>query len=202
MNDVSLDELSLPDAYFIAGYIGRSIAKANRCPSCKSLLISDADRETEMDFDVKHVFEMANRGGLSSPSEFCYAATAFPVHHYNHIITNERLKIRFLISSNSRSLFMNVLMTLAKKYDTTFFVNCKDGHASFRRILEASFNCFAKNELKRLNISHGNRQETEARKLRKLSSKSTTSLWCQDNFDKPTFHFYMCYFSCYRTIHF
>ena len=90
MNIVSLDELSQPDAnvtYFIAGYIGRSIAKANRCPSCKSLLISDADREMEMDFDIKHVFEMANRGGLSSPSEFCYAATAFAVHHYNHIIT-------------------------------------------------------------------------------------------------------------------
>ena len=122
------------------------------------------------------MFEIANRGGLSSPSEFCYAATsAFAVHHYNHIITNERLKIRILKSSNSRSLFVNVLMTLAKKYDTTFFLNCKDGHASFRHILEASFNCFAKNELKRLNISHGNRQETETRKLRKLTSKNTTN---------------------------
>ena len=152
----------------------RSILKANRCPSCKSLLIS-GESETEINIDIKQVFEIASRGtgGLFSPFKFCYAANAFAVHHYNHIITNERLKIRFLISSNCRSLFVNVLMALARKYDTTFFLACNDGHPSFPRILEASFNCFAKNELKRLNVSHANRQEAETRKLRKLTSKGT-----------------------------
>ena len=130
----------------------------------------------EIDDDIKQVFEMANRGGLSSPSQFCYAATAFAVHHYNHILANKHLKKRLLTSSNSRCLFVNALLSLAKNYNTTFFLSCRDGHASFPRILEASFNCFAKNELKRLNTtSQDNRHASESRKLRKLASKSTSN---------------------------
>ena len=87
----SSDELSSSDAnvsFFIAGYIGRSISKQNHCSDCKYLLISgvfvDDDRASSLDIheDVRHIYEMANQGGLSVPSEFCFAATAFSVHNF------------------------------------------------------------------------------------------------------------------------
>lgn len=187
MSKVSLDEVSSSDAnisFFIAGYIGRSIYKSNSCLSCKDFLIAAdfthvrvADSEITaitLSDDFRQIFEMANRGGLSSPSEFCFVVTAFAVLHYNFLISDTILRTRFLTSSNPRCLFVSALVTLAEKSCFSFSQTCDRGHSPFPRILELAFNCFAKNELKRLNASvQGSQPASSTRKLRKLSSKSS-----------------------------
>ena len=82
------DELSSTDAnvtYFVSGYVGRSAACRRKFPSCKSLLVSGHNLPSLHEFvakDYKRLFENANRGGLSGPSELCFATTALVVQCY------------------------------------------------------------------------------------------------------------------------
>jgi len=75
-SEISLDHVSQTDAavsYYVSGYIGRKIAKRRKCSECKNLLTEEGNAPEitgAVPAEHKRLFEMADRGGLSIPSEF------------------------------------------------------------------------------------------------------------------------------------
>ena len=87
-----VNEMALVDgsvAYYVSGYIGRSICRRRKCASSKELLLSEKESGVVVDQSLSPefmaLFEEANRGGLSAPTELCYATTALAVHAYSFI---------------------------------------------------------------------------------------------------------------------
>ena len=160
LNDANLDDLSESDAcvtYYVNGYIAQSVSRRRKCTSCKQLLVkSDEDLAIN---DVSNespneLIDMANRGGLSTPTEYCFAVCTFAMKLYSHISANETVKKNFLSMAKQRDVFIAAACEVAKKCDTYNVLQtktCLQGHNNFNLILQTSFNCFAKNELKRLN---------------------------------------------------
>ena len=108
------DELSSTDAnvtYFVSDYVGRSVSCRQKCP-CKSLLISEHNPPSLHECvakDYLRVFENANCGGLSGPSELCCATTALAVQCYTALMCDEARKTKFFLLRNQRSvLFLDL----------------------------------------------------------------------------------------------
>ena len=59
--------------------------------------------------EYTHLFDVADRGGLSKPSEFCYTVTALAVQYYSALTNNDHAKIRFLTLSNQQKAFIFAL---------------------------------------------------------------------------------------------
>ena len=71
--------------YFVSGYIARTIARRRKCSSCKNLLIDSSDApdiQSTIPDEHRELFEMANRGGLSSPSEYTFAVATLGAKFY------------------------------------------------------------------------------------------------------------------------
>ena len=87
----------LPDAesavaYFVSGYIARSILRSRRkCESCKDMPI-DATDAPDMNSCIanehKDIFEMASRGGLLAASEYCFALTTLATKYHTAMANN------------------------------------------------------------------------------------------------------------------
>ena len=180
---VSLDDITCADAnitYYVSGYVGRSISRRRKCSSCKELLIAGDDSFSIHHYlpdEYKQLFENVNRGGLSQPSEFIYTVTALAVQHYMAILsTGEPTKTKFLSMSNPRSVFLKALINIAAATETLSNLlsqQCSAGHLNFKEVVKSTFNCFAKNELKRINAFKVEMPEISVKKLRKLTSKSS-----------------------------
>ena len=98
LDDANLDNLSKSDpcvTYYVSGYIARSVSRRRKCTSCKQLLVkSDEDLAIN---DVSNespneLIDMANRGGLSTPTEYCFAVCSFAMKLYSDISANETVK--------------------------------------------------------------------------------------------------------------
>ena len=80
-----LDELSYIDAnitFFVSGYLYRNVSRRRKCSFCKKMLVKSDDPTPIYDFlpeNYTHLFDIADRGGLSKQSEFCYTVTALAV---------------------------------------------------------------------------------------------------------------------------
>ena len=182
---VSLDDISETDAnvaYYVSGFIARSISRRRKCLQCKTMLMkSDEPPPLPICDSQNHanLFEIADRGGLSVPSEFCFAVTVLAVQCYAAIIANQEAKSKMMTVSNQRSAFISAVTTFVKQScDFQDLPNniCSEGHSNFKLILQTVFNCFAKNELKRLNApSTAPALMVTARKIRKLTSCSSTN---------------------------
>ena len=99
LTEVTSDDLSENDAnvaFFVSGYIGRSITRRRKCASCKELLIKSNEvppiPASEIPEHTK-LLEMADRGGLSVPTEYCFAVTTLAVQYYTAIIANDSAEI-------------------------------------------------------------------------------------------------------------
>ena len=176
LRNVSMDDFSVSDAnvsFFVAGYIGRSISRRRRCSACKELLVlNDEENVAPPDFvgNSNTLFHLANRGGLCIPSEFCFALTSFAVQNYNFLSFDVTLKEKLLTTCNPRQVFIYALKSIASSsdiYTSLVSKTCASGHFCFDNVLASAFNCFAKNELKRMNTEKEN--EVTARKIRKLT---------------------------------
>ena len=103
LTSITLDDVAQSDsavAYFVAGYIGRSIARRRKCSACKEDLVASNDGPPLQDCvpdEHKSVFEMADRGGLSSPSAFCFTVTAIAAHYYTAIAA-DTMKLQRLLA--------------------------------------------------------------------------------------------------------
>ena len=179
---VSLDVITCADAnitYYVSGYVSRSISYRRKCASCKELLIAGDDSFSIHHYlpdEYKQLFENVNCGGLLLPSEFIYTVTALAVQHYMIILcTIEPTKTKFLSMSNPRSVFIKVLINIAAAIETSdlLFQQCSAGHLNFKEVVKFTFNCFAKKELKRINAFKVKLPEISAKKLQKLTSKSS-----------------------------
>ena len=180
--EVDIDQLSDADAnitYFVSGYIGRSVSRRRGCLCCKHLLVKSHDAPNVQDCvpeEHKKLFEVANRGGLSVPTEICFATTALAVQCYTVLAADESIKARLFKASNQRSVFIHAVLQVAEQsslFTSITSVKCSAGHCNFTWIVESALNCFAKNELKRIN----DRKLVDppakmSRTIRKLTGKS------------------------------
>ena len=74
MDNVEAKNLGL--VFYVAGFIGKGISRANKCASCKVLLLGDKDivfdreEHEHRDAAARQLLELADRGGLTVPTEF------------------------------------------------------------------------------------------------------------------------------------
>ena len=179
----NLDELSPTVAnltYFVSGCIGRSICRRRKCSECKHLLLSDKSNELSVDDHLpegcKKLFKDADRGGLVAPSELCFATTALAVQSYTFVNLNEDMKKRLMAADNPRSLFVASLSQSVQSRPLLAQLanqKCANDHNNFELIIQCAFNCFSKNELKRLNSRKNEPPAKMCRTARKLTSKTT-----------------------------
>ena len=148
--------------------------------ACKDLLLASCDPLHIADFvtqEDKKLFDIADRGGLSKPSEFCYAVSSLAVVYFSTVAIDELQLKRLLCAQNSRSDFCAAATRAVSNSPSLLHlinVKCATGHSCFEAILKIAFNCFAKNQLKRLNScpSAENPPEKLTGKIRKLSSQA------------------------------
>ncbi len=126
----------------------------------------------------RSLFEMADRGGLSSPTEMCFAVTAIAVQYYHAVMLNQSVMAKLLLEKNQRATFVEAACTVASsstEFSSIATHQCAAGHVNFQLNLQRVFNCFAKNELKRLNISKIPIAVTKC-KVKKLNSESNNMI--------------------------
>ena len=180
---VPLDDITCADAniiYYVSGYVGKSISCRCKYSSCKELLIAGDDSFSIHHYppdEYKQLFENVNCGSLSQPSEFIYTGTALAVQHYMVILSPiEPTKTKFLSMNYPRSVFLKALINIGAATETLsniLFQQCSAGHLIFKEVVKSTFICFAKKELKRINAFKVKLSEISAKKLRKLTSKSS-----------------------------
>lgn len=179
-DDVPISESVV--VYFVSGYIARSIIRRRKCLSCKNLLVdsSDApDLQSAVPDEHRELFEMANRGGLSSPSEYTFAVATLGAKFYHAMINGPpRIMQEFYKRKNHQQVFVHsVHETLCSNdmLQCLLSKRCNQLHSNFELILSIIFNCFAKNELKRINAqSMANELVSKTTRVcRKLTSKGS-----------------------------
>ena len=78
--------------------------------------------------------------------------------------------------SNPRSVFLQALINIVAATEILsdlLFQQCSAGHLNFKEVVTSTFNCFAKKELKQTNAFKVTLPETSAKKMQKLTSKSS-----------------------------
>ena len=119
---------------------------------------------------------MADYGGLTAPKQYCFAICALGVQIYSKLRSNDSIRKEFLYLNNQRVAFVSVLAEVVKQNadQHEFLLNqtCNEGHCNFKTILQSFFNCFSKNELKRVNKCDEPPAKIN-RGVKKLTSKST-----------------------------
>ena len=178
--DIDLSELCHSDAnvvFFVSGYIGRSIACQQHCASCKTLLVASDDAPNLQQCipeSSRNLFKMADRGGLSSPTEMCFAVTALAVQYYNAILSDQNILTKLLLEKNQCATFVQAvcIVTSAVNLSSILSHQCSVGHVNFQLILKRVFNCFAKIELKHLNVLKSDTFKVVTKcKIQKLNAK-------------------------------
>ena len=155
------------------------MSRRRSCLACKNLLVKSHDAPHVQDCvpeEHKKLFEMADRGGLSVPTEICFGTTALAVQCYTVLAADETIKARLFKMSNQRSAFVRAILQVAEQsslFNNIASVKCSAGHCNFTWIVESAFNCFAKNELKRINEKILAEPPAKmSRAVRKLTGKS------------------------------
>ena len=102
----------------------------------------------------RELFEMADRGGLSEPTEFCYAVTILAAQCYTAFSENDEIMKKLPECSNQRRVFMSVGQNFSSSVNalsSLAHIKCYQNHENFNLILQKAYNCCAKNQLKRMN---------------------------------------------------
>ena len=109
-------------------------------------------------------------------SELCFAITALAVQSYSAVSSNEDMKKHLMLADNPRSLFVSSQSQLVQSrplYAPLFFKKCGKNHNNFALIVQCAFNCFSRNELKRINSRKYESPAKMSRTAQKLTSKTT-----------------------------
>ena len=137
VNEISGDDAAV--TYYVAGYIGRYISRRRNCIGCKDLLI---DRENIPSLgDVSEVKDfllaMVDRGGLSSPKQYCFAICALGVQIYSKLRSNDSIQKEFLCLNNQRAAFVSVRTEVVKQnadqYEFLLNQTCNEDIAILRQ---------------------------------------------------------------------
>ena len=102
-----IPELDVVVGYFVSGYIGLQISNRKKCIACRDLLLASCDPLHIADFvaqEEKKLFDIADRGGLSKPSEFCYVVTSLAVVYFSTVASDKLQLKKLLCAQNFRSV--------------------------------------------------------------------------------------------------
>jgi len=181
--DINLDETSESDysiIFFVSGYIARSVSRRRKCEECKNMLVKKDDCSSIHSFvedeQTRSLLELADRGGLSVPTDYCCIVCSLATKAYETIMSNDVAKKKFMACNNHRGIFIKGVCSFAESSDiheAALVKTCSNMHNNFKLILQIAFNCFAKNELKRLNECTIDAPEKMTRTVRKLTAKSS-----------------------------
>ena len=111
----------------------------------------DHDENETKNAAVRQLLELADRGGLATPTEFTYFICSFAYMIFNHIVANCDLKRKFLSCEDHNAVFIKtVTVLIGTKYSDTginsfISITCDKNHIVFGRILQKLFHCFIKN---------------------------------------------------------
>ena len=176
----TIDDMTDSDTsvtYYVSSYAGRSISRQRKCPSCKNLLV-DSDESVSIPDDMPSVatnlIQAANRVGLSVPTEYCFGVCCFAVQLHNCILANKSARSKLLSAKNQRAAFIFAATKFAESntYVVSAEQTCAQGHNNFVLTLQTIFNCFAKNELKRINQCTVAPPQKLAHTVRELQSQT------------------------------
>ena len=101
-SSVLIDDISKNDTnivFYVSGYIGCSITCQHNCSLCKKLLVKSKNipppPQCESNENAKF-FELANRRGLSIPTEFCFIIASLAVQYYTAVINDDVVKKKLM----------------------------------------------------------------------------------------------------------
>ena len=165
--------------------IGHSTSYRKRSSSCKEIL-AQSDKQPEIDVMIleehRQLFAIANRSELAAPMEFCFAVTALSVQLYSAIAADISIKHKLFALKNQRFDCTIAIMNVKQahsNFENLVHQKCSAGHQNFKMIVKSAFNCFAKNEIKRLNVSQDALPTLSSnRKIRKVTSKGSDKSNC------------------------
>ena len=121
------------------------------------------------------LIQAANRGGLSVPTEYCFGVCCFAVQLHNCILANQSARSKLLSAKNQGAAFIFAVTKFAES-DTHAVLaeqTRTQGHNNFMLMMRTMFNCFAKNEFKRINQCTRASPEKMARTITKLNSQTS-----------------------------
>ena len=129
--------------YFVAGYICRSVLNRTKCRSCRNILVSD-ENMTKYPRPIiethSKLLELANRGGLLHPSGHSYHTCILCWKLNRYIISEKTIQDTFLLSSNQKSVFINLFQSFVKN-SAAFVTQCESNHNFIKMIVGSFFNC-------------------------------------------------------------
>ena len=162
IEDIAQEESNV--IFYVAGYIGRSISRANKCESCKTLLLENKEIDVQRGSETKNpalrqLLELADRGGLAAPTELTYFTCAFAYVVFSQTMASCDIGKQFLSCKIHNAIFVTtVACVIGTRYSDTGMTSiastsCDNSQLLFERILYQMFNCFMKNVLKNLNAA-------------------------------------------------
>ena len=130
--------------------------------------LSDSDRRT--------LFDLVNRGALSSPSEYCFHMCLVTYLYFSQIFNSDSLTKMFLSCHEHEKTFVEAVSFKMTFSDSCLHIDhhplCSSGHDIRRQIFIKLYHCFIKNFLRRINETRVLKSQKSERKLRKLTSMS------------------------------
>lgn len=172
---MSMDEANV--VYYVAGCLGRSVARQKKCSDCKTCLTDIAldTSVTEINDECtrSRLLQLANRGGLAAPSEYSMTVCIFGFLYFKQIFDSPELSKHMFKQTAHAQLFSSAVTSMLQKSPSFCFIttySCEKGHFPFEIILKKMFNCLSKNVLSRLHRSPQVPLASDSRKLRKMQS--------------------------------
>ncbi len=164
---------------YIAGALVHAHLQTSGCPSCKQVLVGNADKlplsnvTDQIAEDAKEFIQRCNRGGLVNPSATAFGICVKCWMIYSAICETPTLWKEFLELGSHRTVFCNAAIEVISEDAELedILVNelsCEKRH-NFAQILAAKFfNCIGGNCAKRLSEKKG---DSDLSKIRKLTSQ-------------------------------
>ena len=163
--------------YYCAGYLSRSIARAQKCDQCKDLLINNSPENNDkvaLDIDPNtKLFDIVSRGGLTRPSPISFSICLIIYNFFSQINANQQLRSEFFKKERHMQLFVEAVTVKTATFLPVFTnLKCSNQHLCFEIFARKLFNLFSRNVLKRFNDSC-KKMTDDGRKIRKLQSESS-----------------------------
>ena len=177
--------------FYTAGVIVRSLLRNNKCEACTGMLshnketIIIGDNEENIVPEEQQYISLINRGVHIKPSDIVYVSCMYVWSLYTFIMNDERLSQALLSATNSRAVFVRVLLQEMEQNSCTnqlLHEKCVSGclfKDKLKQIALATFNIKAKNFITEANDKiHSNKKRNNdnykrsstAKKVKKLSS--------------------------------
>ena len=170
------DENDAAVIFYVSGYCSRSLAKANKCDSCKETTVASVEiqvidnMDTSIPQNVANFFNEINRGGLWKPNENTFRVGTLCWQVFSELsVSRNEVRQQFLSSLNQRRVFQEIINVIFYENctDFDFSTMCAKGHNVLEGISSRFFNCMMKNFMRNM-CEEDSRKSS--RKIRKLTS--------------------------------